>query len=102
METGDIDILMLLFSLNVTPTPISQIMEQLKEPVSGTFLLKHVYDMKKKTEEHHDFAHGWLPDSYDAEKTLSKLEKAISTTSISYMTILGCTHVLKVVLVMRK
>jgi hypothetical protein len=32
METGDIDILMLLFSVDVTPTQISQIMEQLKGP----------------------------------------------------------------------
>jgi hypothetical protein len=32
METGDIDILMLLFSVNVTPSEISQIMEQLKGP----------------------------------------------------------------------
>jgi hypothetical protein len=32
METGDIDILTLLFSVNVTPTQISQIMEHLKGP----------------------------------------------------------------------
>jgi hypothetical protein len=32
METGNIDILMLLFSVSVTPSQISQIMEQLKGP----------------------------------------------------------------------
>jgi hypothetical protein len=74
METGDIDILTLLFSVNVTPTQISQIMEQLKGPESGTFMPKCVYDMNKKTEELHDFGYELLPDSNDAEKTLSKLE----------------------------
>ncbi len=44
METGDIDILTLLFSVNVTPTQISQIMKQLKGPESGTFMPKRVYD----------------------------------------------------------
>jgi hypothetical protein len=76
METGDIDILTLLFSVYVTPTQISQIMEQLKGPESGIFMLKHVYDMNKKTEELHDFVYGLLPDSNDAEKTLSKLERS--------------------------
>ncbi len=32
--------------------------------------------MKKKAEELHDFAYGLLPDSNDAEKTLSKLERS--------------------------
>ncbi len=44
METGDIDILMLLFNVNVSPSQISQIMEQLKGPEAGTFMPKHVYD----------------------------------------------------------
>jgi hypothetical protein len=48
------------------------------------------------------FAYGLLPDSNDAEKTLSKLERKISAISISYMMILGCMHVQKVILVMRK
>jgi hypothetical protein len=73
METGNIDILNLLFSVNVTPTKISQIMEQLKKPESGTFMPKRVYGMNKKTKELHDFAHGLLPDCNHAEKTLSKL-----------------------------
>jgi hypothetical protein len=76
METGDIDILMLLFSVNVTQSQISQIMEQLKGPEAGTFMPKHVYNMNKKTEELHDFAYGLLPNSNDAEKTLSKLERS--------------------------
>jgi hypothetical protein len=76
MEIGDIDILTLLFSVNVTPTQISQIMEQLKGPEAGTLLPKRVYDMNKKTEELHDFAHGLLPDSNDAEKTHYKLERS--------------------------
>jgi hypothetical protein len=42
METGDINILTLLFSVNVTPTQISQIMEQLKGPEAGTFIPKSV------------------------------------------------------------
>jgi hypothetical protein len=76
METGNIDILTLLFSVNVTPTQVFQIMEQLKEPESGTFMPKRVYNMNKKTEELHDFAYGLLPDSNDVEKTLSKLERS--------------------------
>jgi hypothetical protein len=76
MKTGDIDILTLLLSVNVTPTQISQIMEQLKGPGSETFMPKRVYDMNKKTEEFHDFVYGLLPDSNDAEKTLSKLERS--------------------------
>jgi hypothetical protein len=76
IETGDIDISTLLFSVNVTPTQISQIMEQLKGPDAGAFMPKRVYDMNKKTEELHDFAHGLLPDSNDAKKTLSKLERS--------------------------
>jgi hypothetical protein len=76
METGDIDILALLSSVNVTPTQISQIMEQLKGPESGTFMPKRVCNMNKKTEELRDFAYGLLSDSNDAEKTLSKLERS--------------------------
>jgi hypothetical protein len=76
METGDIDILMLLSSVNMTPVQISQIMEQLKGPEAGMFMPKHVCNMNKKTEDLHDFAYGLLPDSNDAKKTLSKLERS--------------------------
>ncbi len=51
-------------------------MEQLKGPEAGTFTQKGVHDMNEKTEELHDFAHGLLPDSNDAEKTLSKLQRS--------------------------
>ncbi len=51
-------------------------MEQLKGPEAGTSMPKHVYDMYKKTEEFHGFAYSLLPDSNDAEKTLSKLERS--------------------------
>jgi hypothetical protein len=73
METGGIDILTLLFSVNVSFSQISQIMEHLKGPEAGTFMPKCVFDMNKKTEGLHDFAYRLLPDSNDAEKTLSKL-----------------------------
>jgi hypothetical protein len=43
-----------------------------KGPEAGTFMPLHVYNMNKKTEELNDFAHGLLPDSNDAEKTLGK------------------------------
>ncbi len=76
MERSDIDILMLLFSVNKTPTQISQIMEQLKGPDAETFMTKRVYNMNKKTEELHDIAYGLLPDSNDAKKTLSNLERS--------------------------
>jgi hypothetical protein len=55
MKTGDIDILTPLISVSVTPTQISQIMEQLKGPDAGTCMPRCVYDMNKKTEELHDF-----------------------------------------------
>jgi hypothetical protein len=76
METGDIDILTLLFSVNVTPTRNFQIMGHLKGPNAGTFMPKSVYDMNKKTKGRHDFAYGLLPDSNDVEKTLSKLKRS--------------------------
>ncbi len=76
MEIGDIDILTLLFSVNVTPSQISQIMEQLKGSKAGTFMPKRVYHMNKKTEEHYNFAYGLLPDINDAEKILFKLERS--------------------------
>ncbi len=74
METDEIDIQTLLFSVNKTTTQISQIMEQLEGPDAGRFMPKHVYDMNKKTEELHDFAYGLLSDSNDAKKTITKLE----------------------------
>jgi hypothetical protein len=76
MEPGDIDILMLLLSVNVTPTQIFQMMEQLKGFDAGIFLPKRVYDINEKTEELHDFAYGLLPDNNDAKKTLAKFKQS--------------------------
>ncbi len=38
MEQGDLDLLSLLFSVNATGVQISQIMQSLKGPESGTYL----------------------------------------------------------------
>ncbi len=62
--------------MNVTPTQISQIIDQLKGPNAGTLMPKRVYNMNKTTDELHDFAYGLLPDRNNAEKTLSKLERS--------------------------
>ena len=51
-------------------------MEQLKGPEARTFMPKRVCNMNKKTKELNDFAYGLLPDSNDAEKTLSKPERS--------------------------
>jgi hypothetical protein len=51
METGDFDLLTLLFSVNVSPIQISQIMEQVKRPEAGTYHPKHVYDIYHRTED---------------------------------------------------
>ncbi len=51
-------------------------MEHLKGPDAGAFMPKCVYNMNKKTEELHNFAYGFLPDSNDVEKTLSTLERS--------------------------
>jgi hypothetical protein len=85
METGEIDILTPLFSVNVTPTQISQIMEQLKQPDAGTFMPKHVYDMNNKTEELHNFAYELLPDSNNAKNTLATLELERSNINHFYI-----------------
>ena len=42
MDTGDFDLLTLLFSVNVSPMQISQIMEQVKGPEAGTYHPKRV------------------------------------------------------------
>ncbi len=50
INTGDIGLLTLLFSHNVSPLQISQIMEQVKGPEAGTYTSKHVYDINQRTE----------------------------------------------------
>lgn len=76
MQKGDLDLLTLLFSVNVTPTQISHFMEELRGPDAGTFTPKRIYDMNQKTEDLHDYVTGLLPESNDAEKTISKLERS--------------------------
>ena len=76
MEKGDIDLLTLLFSVNVTPTQISNLIDKLRGPDAGSFMTKHIYDMNQKMENLHDYVTGLLPESKDAEKTISKLEQS--------------------------
>jgi hypothetical protein len=93
---------MLLCSVNVTPTQISQIMEQQKEPEAGIFMPTRVYDMNKKTEDFMILHMDCCLIVMMQRKLFPNWKEAISTISISYTTMLGCTHVLKVILVMRK
>ena len=51
MDTRDFDLLTLLFSVNVSPMQISQIMEQVKGPEAGTYHPKHVYHINQRTED---------------------------------------------------
>jgi hypothetical protein len=74
MDTGDIDLLTLLFSANISPMQISQIMEQVKGPEARTYHPKGVYDINQRTEDLKNFALSLLPESNDAVKTIAKLE----------------------------
>jgi hypothetical protein len=74
MDTGDIDLLTLLFSVNVSSMQISQIMEQVKGPEAGTYTPKRVYDINQSTEDLKNFALGLLPESNNAVKMIAKLE----------------------------
>ena len=67
--------LTILFSVNVSPMQISQIMEQVKGPEAGTYHPKRVYDINQRTEDLKNFAIGLLPKSNDAVKTIAKLER---------------------------
>jgi hypothetical protein len=51
MDIGDIDLLTFLFSVNVSPMQIYQIMEQVKGPKAGTYHPKRVYDVNQRTED---------------------------------------------------
>ena len=75
MEQGDLDLLSLLFSVNATGAQISQIMQCVKGPESGTYLPKRIYDMNQKTEQLQDLALGLIPGCSDAVRTISKLEE---------------------------
>jgi hypothetical protein len=74
MEKSDIDHLTLLFSANVQPFQISQIMGQMKGPQARIFSPKCLYNTNKRTEELQNFALGLIADCNDAEKTIAKLE----------------------------
>jgi hypothetical protein len=87
LGSGEIDLLTLLSDVNVTPTQIAQIMETLRGPQGGTFMPKHVYNMNQKTKKLHDFATGLLPDSNDAQKTITKLEPKQINPFIFFMKI---------------
>jgi hypothetical protein len=75
MATGDFDLLTLLYSVNVSPMQICQIMEQVKGPKAGTYHPKHVYYINQRTEDFKNFAIGLLPKSNDTVKTIAKLER---------------------------
>jgi hypothetical protein len=51
MDKCDVDLLTLLFSANIQPFQISQIIGQIKGPQEGTFSPKHQYIANKRTEE---------------------------------------------------
>jgi hypothetical protein len=74
METGDINLSTLLFSANVSPMQIYQILEQVKGSKAGSYTPKHVYDINQRTEDLQNFALGLLPESNNAVKTIAKLE----------------------------
>jgi hypothetical protein len=75
MEQGDLDLILLLFSVNATGIQISQIMQSLKGPESGTYLPEKIYTMNQKMEQLQDLALGLIPGCSNAVKTISKLEE---------------------------
>ena len=74
MDKSDINLLTLLFSANVQPFQISQIMGQMKGPQAGTFSPKCLYNTNKRTEELQNFALGLIADCNDAVNFIAKLE----------------------------
>jgi hypothetical protein len=76
LDTNDINLITLLDEVNVSPTQIVNIMEQLKGRNGGSFLPKRVYDLSQKVEDLQDFANGLLPECNDAQKTIIKLENS--------------------------
>jgi hypothetical protein len=55
MEKSDINLLTLLFSANVQPFQISQIMGQMKGPQARTYSPKHLYNTNKRTDRNTKF-----------------------------------------------
>jgi hypothetical protein len=72
-DTGDIDLLTLLFSVDVSPMQISQIIEQVNE--EGTYHPKCVYDINQRIPDLKKNALGILPESNDAVKMIAQLER---------------------------
>ena len=99
MEKGDIDLLTLLFSVNVTPIQISNLIDELRGPDAGSFMPKHIYEMNQKTKNLHDYVTGLLPEINDAKKSIAKLEQSNINISTYCTMILVYIHVLKAILV---
>jgi len=74
LEDYNIDLITLLNDVNVPPTQIVHIMEELKGTHCGTYRPKRIYDMSQKVEDNKDFANVLLPECNDAHKTIAKLE----------------------------
>jgi hypothetical protein len=74
MDESDIDVLTLLFSVNVQPFQVSEIMGQMKGSQAGTSSPKRLFNTNKRTEELQNFALGFIADCNDAESSIAKLE----------------------------
>jgi len=85
MEQGDLDLVSLLVSVNETGVQMSQIMQSLKGPESGTYLPKRMYQMNQKTEQLQDLALGLIPGCSDAKKTIAKLEKLVHLLNLFFL-----------------
>jgi hypothetical protein len=82
MEQGDLDLISLLVSANVTRVQMSQIMQSLKGPESGTYLPKRMNQINQKTEQLQDLALGLISGCSDAKKTIAKLEMLVHLCSL--------------------
>jgi hypothetical protein len=84
MEQGDLDLISLLVSVNATGVQMSQIMQSLKGPESGTYLPKRMYQMNQKTEQLQELALGLIPGCSVAKKTVAKLEELVHLCTLSF------------------
>ncbi len=85
-QQGDLDLILLLVSVNATGVQMSQIMQSLKGPETGTYLPKRMYQMNQKTEHLQDLALGLIPGCSDAKKTVGKLEKLVHLFTLFFTT----------------
>ena len=90
MEQGDLDLISLLVSVNATGVQMSQIMQSLKGPESGTYLPKRMYQMNQKTEQLQDLALGLIPGCSDAKKTVAKLEELVHLFTLFFTCHIFC------------